>query len=86
MPKIDETNETPTTPRELTPFERFEQRRRERKILHAILEETQSLVTGLDLVDEIESLGVDRGRVEELIDSKIIELADMMRDRFGMEA
>ena len=86
MPKIDETNETSTIPRELTPFERFEQRRRERKILHAILEETQSLVTGLDLVDEIESLGVDRERVEELIDQKIIELADMMRDRFGMEA
>ena len=86
MPKIDETNETSTTPRELTPFERVEQRRRERKILQAILEETQSLVTGLDLVDEIESLGVDRGRVEELIDQKIIDLADMMRDRFGMEA
>ena len=38
------------------------------------------------MVDEIESLGVDRGRVEELIDQKVIELADMMRDRFGMEA
>ena len=86
MPKIDETNETSTTPRELTPFERVEQRRRERKILQAILEETQSLVTGLDLVDEIESLGVDRGRVEELIDQKIIEMADLMRDTFGVEA
>ena len=86
MPKINTTNETSTSPRELTPFERFEQRRRERKILHAIIEETQSLVTGLDLVDEIEELGVDRGRVEELIDQKIIELAEMMRDRFGVEA
>ena len=86
MPKIDETNETSTTPRELTPFERFEQKRRERMILCAIIEETQSLVTGLDLVDEIEDLGVDRGRVEELIDSKIVEMADMMRDTFGVEA
>ena len=86
MPKIDETNETSTTPRELTPFERFEQRRRERKILHAILEETQSLITGLDLVDEIEELGVDRGRVEELIDQKIVEMAELMRDTFGVEA
>ena len=86
MPKIDETNETTTTPRELTPFERFEQKRRERKILHAILEETQSIITGLDLVDEIESLGVDRGRVEELIDQKIVEMADLMRDTFGVEA
>ena len=86
MPKIDETNETSTTPRELTPFERFEQKRRERKILHAILEETQSIITGLDLVDEIESLGVDRGRVEELIDQKIVEMADLMRDTFGVEA
>ena len=86
MPKIDETNETSTITRELTPFERLEHRRRERKILHAILEETQSLVTGLDLVDEIESLGVDRGRVEELIDQKIVEMADLMRDTFGVEA
>ena len=86
MPKIDETNETSTTPRELTPFERFEQKRRERKILHAILEETQSIIAGLDLVDEIESLGVDRGRVEELIDQKIVEMADLMRDTFGVEA
>lgn len=86
MPKIDETNETTTTPRELTPFERFEQKRRERKILHAILEETQSIITGLDLVEEIESLGVDRGRVEELIDQKIVEMADLMRDTFGVEA
>ena len=86
MPKIDETNEPTTTPRELTPFERFEQRRRERKILHAILEETQSLITGLDLVDEIEELGVDRGRVEELIDQKIVEMAELMRDTFGVEA
>ena len=86
MPKTDETNEISTTPRELTPFERFDQKRRERKILHAILEETQSLITGLDLVDEIESLGVDRGRVEELIDSKIVEMAELMRDRFGVEA
>ena len=86
MPKIDETNETSTTPRELTPFERFEQRRRERKILHAILEETESIITGLELVDEIESLGVDRGRVEELIDQKIVEMADLMRDTFGVEA
>ena len=86
MPKTNETNEVSTITRELTPFERFEQRREDRKILHAIIEETQSLVTGLDLVDEIESLGVDRERVEALIDSKIIEMAELMRDRFGVEA
>ena len=86
MPKTNETNETSTSPRELTPFERVEHKRRERKILCAIIEETQSLVTALDLVDEIEGLGVDRERVEELIDRKIIEMADMMRDTFGVEA
>ena len=86
MPKTNETYETSTTPRELTPFERAEQRRMERKILHAVLEETHSLVTGLDLIDDIEALGVDRERVEELIDSKIVEMAAIMRDRFGVEA
>ena len=86
MPKTNETNESTTTPRELTPFERAEQRQMERKILYAILEETNSLVTGLDLIDDIEALGVDRERVEELIDSKIVKMAELMRDRFGVEA
>ena len=86
MPKTNETNESTTTPRELTPFERAEQRQLEGKILHAILQETDSLVTGLDLIDDIEALGVDRDRVEELIDSKIVKMAELMRDRFGVEA
>ena len=86
MPKTNETNERSTTPRELTPFERAEQKRMERKILHAILQETESLVTGLDLIDDIEALGVDRVRVEELIDSKIMKMAELMRDTLGVEA
>ena len=86
MPKTNETYEASTTPRELTPFERAEQSRLERKILHAVLQETHSLVTGLDLLDDIEALGVERERVEELIDSKIVKMADLMRDQFGVEA
>ena len=86
MPKTNERNEVSTITRELTPFERLHQRRADRKILRAILEETQSLVDGLDLVDEIESLGVDRERVETLIDQKIVALAELMRDTFGVEA
>tara|TARA_Y100000992_G_scaffold94253_1_gene60644 strand:+ start:98 stop:358 length:261 start_codon:yes stop_codon:yes gene_type:complete len=86
MPKTNESNETTTSTRELTPFEQFELQRQKRMVLHAIIEETQTLVTGLELVDDMEALGVDRERVETLIDQKIIKMAEMMRDHFGVEA
>ena len=68
MPKTYEPNETTTTPRELTPFEKIELRRQERKVLRVIIEETDTLVKGLSLVDEMQALGSDRDRVEDLID------------------
>ena len=86
MPKTNESDEATTSTPKLTPFEKFEQRRQERKILKAIIEETETLISGLDLVDDMEALGLDRDRVEGLIDEKIIKMAEIMRDRFGVEA
>lgn len=86
MPKTYESNETSTTPRELTPFEKIELRRQERKVLRVIIEETDLLVKGLSLVDDMQALGIDRDRVGDLIDKKIIKMAEMMRDHFGVEA
>lgn len=86
MPKTYETNETSINDRKLTPFEEAEQRRQERKILRAIIEETETIVSGLDLFDDMDPIGLDRSLIEEIIDQKIIKMAEIMRDRFGVEA
>ena len=87
MKKDDHNVETITRTGELTPLEKFEERRLKRVHFMKLLQETQALVEGIANLPEIEGvLGLDRKTLEQLTDTALVALANEMEEHFGISA
>lgn len=86
MPKTNEANEASTITRSLTPFEQFELRRRQRRVHIQIAEDCLAILDHEAVLAELEAQGVDATPLVELLEQKIVKMAEQMRTTFGVEA
>ena len=83
MPKPNEANEVSTITRSLTPFEQFELRRRQRRVHMRIAEDCLAIIDHEAVLSALEAEGVDATPLVELLEEKIVKMAETMRDTFG---
>ena len=88
MKKNDDKNvNTITRSGELTPLERFEERRVKQALFTKLLQETQALVEGIEKLPELKGImGLDEDILEEVTDKALMTLAAEMEEHFGVSA
>jgi hypothetical protein len=84
MPKHNESNDTSTLTRELTPFELYEERARKRGLMIRIIEDLQRVIDSYEQLPLVSAeTGIALEDLEEMAEKAIIELTEAYEELGG---